>query len=159
MTDTIQFRRTNVEDLETLFAFQLDEQGGFLAAFMPNNHDDKQAYINKFTLLLNNPTVTMFTIWQDSAIIGSVSKFEINSEAEVTYWIDRQHWGKGIATLALQYLLDHEKMRPITGRVAFDNMGSQKVLERCGFLRIGSDSGFASARGAEIEEFIYRLDS
>ena len=51
-----------------------------------------------------------------------------------------------------------ENNRPIFGRVAFDNFGSQKVLEKCNFLKIGTDKGFANARQAEIEEFIYKLD-
>jgi len=41
--------------------------------------------------------------------------------------------------------------------VAFDNYGSQKVLEKCGFLKIGSDSGYANARQKEIEELIFKL--
>ncbi|RYF99627.1 MAG: N-acetyltransferase, partial [Chitinophagaceae bacterium] len=40
---------------------------------------------------------------------------------------------------------------------AFDNIGSQKVLEKCGFTKIGNDRGFAHARQAEIEEYIYKL--
>ena len=43
------------------------------------------------------------------------------------------------------------------GRVAFDNIGSQKVLEKCGFVKIGNDRGFANAREVETEEFIYKL--
>ncbi|MEO8446420.1 MAG: GNAT family protein, partial [bacterium] len=38
-----------------------------------------------------------------------------------------------------------------------DNLGSQKVLEKCGFVKIGTDKGFANARQAEVEEFIYKL--
>ena len=50
-----------------------------------------------------------------------------------------------------------EQSRPIFGRVAFDNFASQKVLEKCGFEKIGKDIGFANARQTEIEEFIYKL--
>jgi [ribosomal protein S5]-alanine N-acetyltransferase len=52
-----------------------------------------------------------------------------------------------------------ENTRPIFGRVAFDNIGSQRVLGKCGFVKIGADRGFASMRGEEIEEFIYKLSS
>ena len=90
-------------------------------------------------------------------IAGSVSKFEMEGEAEITYWIDRNFWGQGIATKALNDFLAIETTRPIFGRVAFDNFGSQKVLEKCGFVKIGTDSGFANARQTEIEEYIYKL--
>lgn len=89
--------------------------------------------------------------------MGSIAKFVINGDAEITYWVDRKFWGQGIATNALNEFLTVEKTRPIFGRVAFDNFGSQKVLEKCGFFKIGSDKGFANARQIEIEEFIYKL--
>jgi RimJ/RimL family protein N-acetyltransferase len=43
-------------------------------------------------------------------------------------------------------------------RVAKDNVASKRVLEKCGFMIVGEDKGFASARGAEIEELILKLD-
>jgi RimJ/RimL family protein N-acetyltransferase len=160
MTDNkldIKLRPTEVADLDTLFEFQLDKEGGYLAAFMPNNHNDKIAYINKFTKLLNDPTVNNQTIVLDNIIVGSIAKFVMQDDTEITYWVDRKYWGQGVATKALKDFLDIETIRPILGRVAFDNFGSQKVLEKCGFIKIGSDKGFANARQTEIEEFIYKL--
>ncbi len=34
---------------------------------------------------------------------------------------------------------------------------SIRVLEKCGFVLIGRESGFANARGAEIEEVVFEL--
>jgi RimJ/RimL family protein N-acetyltransferase len=99
----------------------------------------------------------MRTILFDNKIVGSISKFEIDGDAEITYWIDKHFWGKGVTTTALKNFLTIENMRPIFGRVAFDNYGSQRVLEKCGFVKIGKDKGFANARGREIEELIYKL--
>jgi len=154
----IKFRKTEVDDLELLFKFQLDKEAINLAAFTPKDPTDKSAYLSKYTKLLSDPTVNNQTIIIDNIIVGSIAKFEIDGQAEVTYWIDKNFWGKGIATKALEYLLTIETTRPIFGRVAFDNYGSQKVLEKCGFLKIGKDKGFANARQTEIEEFIYKLD-
>lgn len=153
----IKLRPTIISDLETLFQFQLDKEGGYLAAFMPEDPTDKKAYIEKHTRLLDNPTVNNQTIIVDTIIAGSIAKFMMEGDAEITYWIDRKFWGQGIATKALNEFLAIETIRPIFGRVAFDNFGSQKVLEKCGFIRIGADKGFANARQTEIEEFIYQL--
>lgn len=153
----IQLRPTTISDLDTLFQFQLDKEGGFLAAFMPKDYTDKNAYIEKYTQLLANPTVNNQTIILNNTIVGSIAKFVMEGDTEITYWIDRKFWGKGIATDALKEFLTIEIIRPIYGRVAFDNFGSQKVLEKCGFIKVGSDKGFASARKMEIEEFIYKL--
>jgi [ribosomal protein S5]-alanine N-acetyltransferase len=155
----IKLRPTEIADLDILFEFQLDREGGYLAAFMPKNHTDKSAYLDKYTKLLSNPTVNNQTIVFDKITVGSVGKFILEGNTEITYWIDRKFWGLGIATKALKTFLDIETTRPIIGRVAFDNFGSQKVLEKCGFTKIGSDYGFANARQTEIEEFIYKLDN
>ncbi len=153
----ITLRPTEITDLEDLFLFQLDDDANYLAAFTSEDPTDKQAYFEKFTRLLNDPTVNQQTILADENTVGSIAKFERNGEAEITYWIDKTYWGKGIATTALRDFLSIETIRPIFGRVAFDNYGSQKVLEKCGFVRIGFDKGFANARRVEIEEFIYSL--
>lgn len=154
----ITLRPTVVTDLETLFQIQLDEEAGYQAAFTSKDSQNKEAYLAKYTRLLNDPTVNNQTIIVDDSIAGSIAKFVMEGDAEITYWIDKKFWGQGVATTALKVLLTLEKARPIFGRVAFDNLGSQKVLENCGFIRIGIDKGFANARQTEIEEYIYRLD-
>lgn len=158
MQDTqLKLRKTEKSDLEFFFQFQLDKDANHLAAFTSKDPTDKQAYLEKYTKFLNDPTINQQTILVDERIVGSIAKFKMEGHAEITYWIDRNFWGKGIATTALKNFLTIENARPIFGRVAFDNLGSQKVLEKCGFVKIGTDKGFANARQKEIEEFIYKL--
>ncbi len=154
----IELRPAQVSDLDIFFQFQLDEQACYLAAFTPKHPADKKAYIEKYTKHLNDPAIRTQTILADGAIAGSVARFVIQGDTEITYWIDKKYWGKGVATTALEKFLSTESARPIFGRVAFDNFGSQKVLEKCGFVKTGTDRGFANARQQEIEEFIYKLD-
>lgn len=153
----VQLRRSVVADLDRFFEFQLDAEANYLAAFTSKDPTDKAAYLAKYSKLLSDPTINNQTILVERAIVGSIAKFEIGTDAEITYWIDKTSWGQGIATTALKIFLSLEPMRPILGRVAFDNVGSQKVLEKCGFVKIGTDKGFANARQTEIEEFIYKL--
>lgn len=153
----IELKRTEIVDLDNLFQFQLNEEANYLAAFTPTDPTNKAAYLTKYTKLLSDPTVNNQTILVDNTIVGSVAKFVIEGEAEITYWIDRKFWGQGIVTTALKKFLTIETIRPIFGRVAFDNFGSQKVLEKRGFVKIGKDKGFANARQTEIEKFIYKL--
>ncbi len=153
----IKLIKTEADDLNSFFQFQLDQEANYLAAFTARDPNDKSAYIEKYTKFLTDPSKIMRTIKINDEIVGSISKFMIENDAEITYWIDRKFWGQGIATTALKELLKIEPNRPIYGRVAFDNYGSQKVLEKCGFVKIGKDKGFANARQAEIEEYIYKL--
>jgi ribosomal-protein-alanine N-acetyltransferase len=152
----IALRLTRPADLEHFFHFQLDSEAQKMAAFVSANPTDKAAYLHKWNGLLNDEIVNMQTILFEDEIAGSIAKYEMGGKAEVTYWIDRNHWGKGLASMALVLFLDQEPSRPLYARVAFDNIGSQRVLEKSGFTRIGEDRGFANARGAEISEYIYR---
>jgi RimJ/RimL family protein N-acetyltransferase len=153
----ITLTKTEKDDLNTFFEFQLDKEANYLAAFTSKDPNDKAAYMEKYTKHLADPTINMRTIKVNDVIAGSVAKFVMENDAEITYWIDKNFWEQGIATTALKDFLKIEQTRPIYGRVAFDNYASQKVLEKCGFIRIGKEKGFANARQAEIEEYIYKL--
>ena len=157
MNTQIKLRQSENSDLAFFFQFQLDKEAIYLAAFTPKDPTNKAAYLEKYTKHLNDPTINMQTILVDETIAGSIAKFVMEGDTEITYWLDRNFWGKGIATTALKNFLTIENTRPMFGRVAFDNIGSQKVLEKCGFIKIGTDKGFANARQTEIVEFIYRL--
>src|SRR4030095_6730406 len=101
----IILRKTEITDLEFFFIFQLDDDARYLAAFTSKDTTDKTAYLQKYTKLVNDPTKNNQTIIVDNSIVGSIAKFEMEGEAEVTYWIDKKFWGKGIATKALKEFL------------------------------------------------------
>lgn len=153
----VTLRPTQPADLAFFFRFQLDSEAAYLAAFMPPKPLDETAYVTKYTRFLLDPTIHMQTILLAGTIVGSLAKFEVAGAAELTYWLDRAYWEKGLATSALRLFLAQELTRPLIGRVAFDNVGSQRVLEKNGFVAIGRAQGFAPARQAEIEELIYQL--
>jgi RimJ/RimL family protein N-acetyltransferase len=107
----------------------------------------------------NRSLHTRVKVSENGSVAGSVSSYVDEDEhLEVTYWIGKPYWGKGIATCALSAFLEHSKVRPLYARAAKDNVGSLRVLEKCGFIRIGQDKGFSNARGQEVEEFILRLN-
>ncbi len=158
LNPAIHLRKTTVSDLETLFLFQLDEEGNYAAAFTDGNPGDREAYRRKWKRLLADPAVNAQTILMHNTIVGSIAKYETAGRAEVTYRIGREYRGKGLASAALKLFLTLERARPLLGRTAFDNIASQRVLLKCGFKKTGTDRGFANARGREIEEYIYRYD-
>jgi RimJ/RimL family protein N-acetyltransferase len=153
----ISLTKTTKEELHALFQMQLHPEANYLAAFTALDSTNKAAYLEKYAKHLDDPTINMQTIKANGAIIGSIAKFVVAQDAAITYWIDRKFWGLGIATHALRRFLQMEPSRPLFGRVAFDNYGSQRVLERNGFIQVGRETAFANARQTEVEEFIYKL--
>ena len=92
----IVLRNTEQADLETLFILQLDKEANYLAPFTPKDPTDRVLYFEKWTKLISNPTIKMKTIVINDWVIGSVIKFEMKGEAEISYRIDKKYWGKGL---------------------------------------------------------------
>lgn len=101
----VKLTETETEDLNAFFQFQLDKESNYLAAFTSKNPNDKTVYFEKYKKHLSDPTVNMRTIKANDEIAGSISKFIMENEAEITYWIDKKFWGQGIATTALKKFL------------------------------------------------------
>ena len=146
------------DDLPLFFDFQLDPDANHMAAFTAKDPTDREAFTAHWNKIMVEPTNIIRTIVCDGQVVGSVSSYVDSGKPEVTYWIGRAHWGKGIATRALtDFLAQANTTRPIYARVAKDNLGSRRVLEKCGFQVIGEMKGFANARGEEIEELVLEL--
>jgi RimJ/RimL family protein N-acetyltransferase len=90
-------------------------------------------------------------------VVGHAGVFGPPEEREVTYWIGREHWGRGAATAALRELLSIVPEGRLRARAAADNGGSIRVLEKCGFVATGTDRGFANGRGEQIDELVLTL--
>jgi RimJ/RimL family protein N-acetyltransferase len=129
-----------------------------MAAFTAVDQTDRRAFLNRMSRLRTDASVSYRVIDIDGAIAGTIASFRIDDQPEVTYWVDRTLWGKGVASAALRILLAETPERPLYARAASDNLGSLRVLEEAGFRRIGVNRDFAPGRGEEIEETILRLD-
>jgi RimJ/RimL family protein N-acetyltransferase len=99
----------------------------------------------------------MKTILLAGRVVGSVGKFELSGKPNITYWIGREYWGKGLATRALSMFLTQVKTRPLYASAAKDNAASIRVLEKCGFTFCCIEKSLANARGEEIEEVTLEL--
>ena len=144
-------------DLDALFEQMRDPQGIWMAAFTAEDPDDRNAFDTHMARVRSSPDVTMRAVICDGRLAGSVASFAFGGQTEVTYWIDRALWGKGIATRALALLLELVPARPLYARAASDNPGSLRVLQKCGFKAVGTEKSFAAGRNEEIEETILRL--
>jgi RimJ/RimL family protein N-acetyltransferase len=158
MVSDFSLRDVLEADLPIFFAYQLDPDAQAMAAFTSKDPANREAFMAHWHQILANPTIIIRTIVVDGQVTGSVSSYQDDGHPEVTYWLGKHYWGKGLATRALTEFLAHANpTRPIYARAVKDNIGSLRVLENCGFRIIGEDRGFANARGKEIEEFLLEL--
>jgi RimJ/RimL family protein N-acetyltransferase len=145
-------------DLDAVYEQMKDRESVRMAAFTAEDPTDRQAFLVHMSCIRDDPSAVQHVIEADGTFAGTIGSFTVDDQREVTYWIDRALWGRGIASAALQSLLSMTTERPVFARAASDNAGSLRVLEKAGFVRIGVDRGFARGRGEEIEETILRLD-
>ena len=158
MTDDLRLRDVVEGDLPLFFEFQLDPVANHMAAFIARDPTDREAFTAHWKKIIADPTTINRTIVCDGRVVGSVSSYEESGKPEVTYWIGRAYWGRGIATRALTaFLAQANTTRPIYARIAQDNRGSHRILEKCGFQIIAEMKGFANARGQEIDELLLEL--
>ncbi len=153
----VTLRDIQERDLPIFFEHQKDNIANHMAAFTSKDPTDWNLFSEHWSRILADEAIIKRCILLGNHAVGHISSFEMFGEREVSYWIDRAHWGKGIATDALKQFLLLETLRPLYARAAKDNTGSRRVLEKCGFVITDEGSGFANARDMEIEEFIFTL--
>ncbi|MFD1145594.1 GNAT family N-acetyltransferase [Saccharothrix hoggarensis] len=154
----VELREVTAADVLVFFEHQRDPEAVRMAAFTSADPDDRAAFLVRWARILADESTVTRTVVFDGQVVGHIGRFTQFGEPEVTYWIDREHWGKGLATAALRLFLDDDPVRPLFARTAVDNVGSLRVLAKCGFVAVGEDVGYAEGRGEDVEEFILRLD-
>lgn len=160
----IALRRVADTDLPVFFSHQLDTEACRMAAFTADDPTDRAAFDAHWARVLSKDSITIRTIVVSDAagaeqIAGHIASFMRGDDREVTYWIGREFWGRGVATRALRLLLEEVAHRPIYGRAAADNTPSIRVMLKCGFVEDRRERGFANARREEIEEVVMKLDA
>ncbi|MET8726120.1 GNAT family N-acetyltransferase [Streptomyces parvus] len=154
----VSLRAVEDADLPLFFAWMSDPDATRVAAFTPKDPTDRAAFDAHWARIRSGSGgVVMRTAVADGVVVGHVGAYGEVGDRQVTYWIDRAHWGRGLATAALRAFLDETPTRPLHARAAADNLGSRRVLEKCGFVVTGTDRGFVQARGEEIDEVLVTL--
>ena len=153
----VALRPVEPPDLDVFFGHMQDAGAVWMAAFTPPDPTDRSAFDAHWNRMLSDPSILARTIVTEGNPIGHIASFDMMGDRELTYWLGREAWGKGIATAALRLFLDIESTRPLIGRASLDNIGSTRVLTKCGFVHTGDARGFATARNEEIDEVVYEL--
>ena len=153
----VALRPVEVGDLKAIFEQMRDPESVRMAAFTAQDPNDRSAFDAHMAKVMSSSENTLRAIIRDSRLVGTIASYVSEGATEVTYWIDRTCWGRGIATRALRLHLEEISVRPIRARAASDNTGSLRVLQKAGFLPTGTEVSFAPGRAVEIEETILEL--
>lgn len=129
-------------DLPLFYEHQLDPEATHMAAFTARDHD---AFMEHWRKIMADDAAIVRTILVEGEVAGNVVSWENDGVREVGYWIDKPLWGKGVATRALTLYLELVPVRPLRAHVAAHNVGSIRVLEKCGFKTADRETTDADA--------------
>lgn len=158
MDQIVSLRPVEDGDLDALFDQMRDPESVHMAAFTSADPDDRAAFDARMDRLRASEEVIFRVVEVDGRPVGSISVFGLDTDPELSYWIARDWWGRGVASSALEAILAEYQRRPITARAVDDNARSIRVLRKHGFRPVGTDRGFAPGRDEGVDETIFRLD-
>ena len=144
---TVSVRPLHMTDIPALLRFEIANRDWFESQIDPRAADfysvpgitaHVEDYLRGFAEGTWQPLVLEEAT---QGIVGRANLKDIDSTrgcAEVGYRIDRHFCGQGLATLALRQLIHQARERWQLQHLLADvykrNVGSSKVLERCGFV-------------------------
>ena len=140
------------DDIAVFFDQQNDAEAIRMAIWAPREHE---AFYEHWHRILGDAELVARTIVSGDEVAGNITSWSRDGKRLVGYWLGREFWGQGLATKALAELIE-ELERPLYAEVATTNMGSIRVLEKCGFQVVGSETEQDETFG-EIELLVMRL--
>ena len=154
MTSTVTLRPVTLDDLPIFYGQQREPEANAMAMFPPR---EENAFMTHWHKILRDDTGIIRTILYNDAVAGNIVCWQGGSDHMVGYWLGKEFWGMGIASHALAQFLALIPHRPLAAYVVKNNLGSQRVLEKNGFQKVGVQLIVDDAITDEIEEYIYHL--
>jgi len=146
MTAEVTLREVLDGDLPVFFSDQSDPAAQTMAAFQGREYGPFMEHWRDN--ILGDDTVVKRTILFNGRVAGNIVSWLESGNRQVGYWIGREFWGQGVATRSLTEFVKLIDTRPLFAHVAKHNVGSIRVLDKCGFTQIG-EKAVPSKSGTE----------
>ena len=99
---TITIRNVETSDISIFFEQQLDLEANRMAAFVRDDPHDRAAFDAHWKRIMDSTGIVKKTILRGEEVAGHISCYPQEGELEITYWLEKKHWGKEVATQALK---------------------------------------------------------
>ncbi|TXC89346.1 GNAT family N-acetyltransferase [Metabacillus litoralis] len=165
----ITLKKLDLHDAQNLFTFELENRS-FFEKMVPSRGDDYyqfDCFLKKHEDLLNEQkegkSFFYLIINLNGHICGRMNIVDldggINTTGHLGYRVGKNYTGKGVASQALQLLLNsisEEGINEIRAKTTTNNIASQKVLEKNGFERVSTSDELFFMNGEKISFVTYR---
>ena len=154
-------RRLTTADAEELAALLVANRE-FLAPFEPVRPERFFTPVGQAERIAEH--ANLFAILDDEAIAGTIAISNVVHgafcSATLGYWVDRARNGRGLASAAVDAALatafGQLGLHRLEAGTLVDNVGSQRVLERNGFTRIGVAPHYLHIGGAWRDHVLFQ---
>jgi len=154
----IELRDLDDDDLDAVFEMMRDPEAISRAAFTATDPGDRAAFDRWMARNRADPSASLHVVTEDGGFAGTAGTFSTTEgDRELTYWIARHAWGRGVATAVVELLIANEPERPLFARVAAHNAASLAALQRAGFTEVSRNEAFAPGAGRDVEEIVLAL--
>ena len=153
----IELRELQDDDLDAIFETMRDPEAVAMAAFTASDPDDRAAFDVWIDRERSSRDVALFVVTERGGFAGTAAVFTVDGDREVTCWIARHAWGRGVASAALRLLIVREPIRPLFARAAAGDLAWIAALEKAGFTEVSRTSVFAPGVGRDVEEVLFTL--
>ena len=153
----IELRALDDDDLDAIFEMMRDREAIAMAAFTAEDPDDRDEFDAWIARQRAADDVLTLVVTENGGFAGTAAAFTVDGDREVSYWIARHAWGRGVATAALRLLISREPVRPLFARAAAHNAGSIAVLKKAGFTEVSRNVDYAPGVKREVEEIVFTL--
>ncbi|MBA0768386.1 hypothetical protein Gotri_017188 [Gossypium trilobum] len=157
----ISLRQFRLPDVDDFLKWASDDKvTRYLRWNTITSREEALSYLQKVAI----PQTYRRSICLDDRSIGYVSikpgSGNDKSRARLGYAVSAEYWGQGIATAALKMAVanaftEYQRLVRVEALVEVENVGSQRVLEKVGFLKEGLLRKYGFCKGAIRDMIVY----
>ena len=162
--DRFELRPMRVSDMGLIELYASDERVAGMTSSIPHPlpPGTTESFVNRCIAHERDEDVWVIDGLKSGGaeVMGLISLTRMDrNQSEVGYWVAPAYWNTGLASEAVQTLVDANPMGNATmfGAVFQDNPASAKVLTHCGFEYLGDAETFRVARDRPVATWTYTL--
>jgi RimJ/RimL family protein N-acetyltransferase len=166
LSERLVLRAPHVEDIDALAHLANNANVATMVSRMPHPYtvNDAADFVRRANTGEIGKCVYAITRGDNGHFLGCCGIEPVSEDTvEIGYWLGQPYWNHGYMTEAAQVLIDmvfrtREMVAQIDARCRVTNIGSRRVIQKCGFQFQGTGMVPCQALGSRVPVEWFRLD-
>lgn len=166
LSERLVLRPPHADDIDALAHLANNANVATMVSHMPHPYtvNDANDFMRRANEGVIGKCVYAVTLGDNGRFLGCCGIEPIDDvTVEIGYWLGQPYWNQGYMTEAAQVLIDmvfrtRETLVQIDARCRVTNIGSRRVIQKCGFQFQGTGMVACQALGGRVPVEWFRLD-